>query len=208
MAAIAAIASPAWADAVVFESYSGRRPSDAPAMLAPFRDEFRALGYQVDPKELSERIEMRVSRSGDALTDADLASTLALVDRGYDRWLSGEFSQAGEDLAAALAAFSDRPATVASHARHRDAVFRALVGLSLARARLGDAEGATAAMAELVRSFPDREISRAEYGPEPRTLYAKVKAELDAQPRGGCASCRMIRRSSCSSTSDTPESAS
>lgn len=171
-------------DVVVLESYAEGRPSDAADLLAPLYDELRLLGYAADPKALATRVETQISRSGDTLSDADLAEALGLVDTGYAGWLAGEFGRAAEELSAALAMFRDRPATVAAQPGHRDAVFRALVGLSLARARLGDTEAATAAMAELVRSFPDREISRAEFGPEPRALYANVKADLGEQDRG------------------------
>ncbi len=181
---LAVAARPALADVVVFESYGGQRPSDAAEQLAPLYEEFRVLEYAADPAALAVRVEASVSRSGDTLSDKEIAETLDLVDRGYARWLAGDFEPAAKELSAALAMFRDRRATVVAQPRYRDAVFEALIGLSLARVRLGEADAATAAMAELVRSFPDREISRSEYGPEPRQLYTKVRAELEEQSPG------------------------
>jgi hypothetical protein len=73
---------------------------------------------------------------------------------------------------------------VAGNNRRRDAVMRALIGLALSHKRLGNGREATGAMAELVRGFPDREISYKDYGPEPRDLYAKVVRDLAADGLG------------------------
>ena len=169
---------------VVFEVYGGSRPADATTLLAPVLEELRALGYAADPTALETRIEAGVSRTGDVLASAAFVEAIELVSRGYESWINGDFQTAVRDLTAGLAMFREKPATIAMRPKHRDSVFKALVGLSLAHARLGHSEEATTAMAELLRSFPDMEISRTEYGPEPREMYRKVKAELDERGRG------------------------
>jgi hypothetical protein len=183
-AVLGGIAAPARAETVVVESYAGRRPQDAGETLAPLFDELRSLGYVTPSAELAHRVDEKVSRPAGPMPAADLADTTRLVDGGWRAWLDGDLEPAVEQLAQGLARLQASPATVAQSPELRDSIHRALVGLALARKRQGRADDAAAHMAELVRSFPDRDFDRTRYGPEAHDLYRKVKGELEQQPRG------------------------
>jgi len=169
--------------AVVIESYAGARPFDADGFMAPVLAELASKGF-VTGKPLAARLDSEVSLPGDSLNAAAIADAERLIDHGYGAFLKGQFDIAVDELGRALDALRAMPATVARHQSLRDPAIRAHLGLALAHLRLGHAESATATMAEFVRSFPDREISRAQYGPEPAELLRKVRGELDQRGRG------------------------
>jgi hypothetical protein len=84
---------------------------------------------------------------------------------------------------------------------------RGLLGVALAHRRRGRQTEATAAMAELVRSFPDREISYKDYGPEPRDFFSRWRRTSGARVAARSGSTWTTTRRWCSSTSATPASA-
>ncbi|MCC6993087.1 MAG: hypothetical protein IT370_00525 [Deltaproteobacteria bacterium] len=177
-----ALTSAAWARGpVAIESYGGARPRDAGGFMAPVLAELEARGYASG--KLGARIEDEVSLPGESLAPAAIADAERLIDHGYRAFLKGEFETATDELGRALDVLRSRPATIARNQQLRDPTIKAHLGLSLAHLRLGHAEAATQTMAEFVRSFPDREISRASYGPEPAELAKKVRAELTQRGR-------------------------
>ncbi len=168
---------------IVLESYAGERPRDADELLAPLFRELATKGFLAG-NDVAQLIEAKVSRAGDPLDPAQLAEATRLIDHGYGSFLKGQFEVATTELTRALEMLRSRPATLSKNQPLRDQALRAHLGLALAHQRLGHAEDATAVMAEFARSFPDREISRAQYGPEPAELAKKVRAELDQRGRG------------------------
>ncbi len=174
--------SAAWARGpVAIESYGGPRPRDADSFMAPVLAELEVRGYAAS--KLGARIEDEVSLPGESLAPAAIADAEELISHGYRAFLKGEFETATDELGRALDVLRSRPATIARNQQLRDPTIKAHLGLSLAHLRLGHAEAATQTMAEFVRSFPDREISRASYGPEPAELAKKVRAELTQRGR-------------------------
>lgn len=168
---------------IVLESYAGERPRDADELLTPLFRELATKGFLAG-NDVAQLIEAKVSRAGDPLDPAQLAEATRLIDHGYGSFLKGQFEVATTELGRALEMLRSRPATLSKNQPLRDQALRAHLGLALAHQRLGHAEDATAVMAEFARSFPDREISRAQYGPEPAELAKKVRAELDQRGRG------------------------
>ncbi len=69
----------------------------------------------------------------------------------------------------------------------RSAVMRGLVGLALAHKRRGRTTQATEAMKELVRSFPQSEVSYKDYGPETREFFDAVRQDLAREGKGSIA---------------------
>ena len=172
-------------EVVVLESYGGIRSADADRLLAPLLVELGERGFVTRMAGLGTRIEARVSGPGGPMTDGDRGEVEKLVEEGFARWLEGEFAPAVDELARAVERYHQSPATLAQDQARRDQVLRALVGIAMAQKRLGQGDAAQRAMAELVRSFPDREVSRAEFGPEAQALYREVKRELDGARHGG-----------------------
>ena len=179
--ALASGVSTGHAETVVLESHIGPRPPDAEyavkAMSALFEEERYSLGPPV-----AERIEAKVSRP--AATADGLSGIEEQVDEGFQSWLDADFLQAVRTLKLAVERFHANPAAAAVDQTQRSFVFRALVGLSLAYHRLNDPGQAMAAMQELVRSFPERQVERSKYGPEALELFRKARADLERTGKG------------------------
>jgi len=176
-------ASPAHAgddSLVVVESYVGERPSDADRLLAPLFEELGARGYVTDRAIIGAQVERELSATGAVQSDGRLAKGMALARSGYRKWEVANFQEAVKELEEAKLLLLERPSTLVELEQGREAMFKVLVGLALAHKRLANVEQAESAMAELIRTFPNREISRAAYGPEPRNLYERVKRALAA----------------------------
>jgi hypothetical protein len=174
---VAARPAPALAEPPVIESHVGPRPVDADALLGPVAAELAASGFD-GARATARQVEARLSTPGLSATDAELDDAIRRIDAGYKRVTAGDFESAIGELDAGLGVLRRATASVAGNDRRRDAVMRALIGLALSNKRLGRQEAAGAAMAELIRSFPDREISYRDYGPEPRNLYNAVLPAL------------------------------
>ena len=177
--------APRVADAgmIVLESYVGEKPKGVGALVAPLLDEARRRGFVV-AAPLAERVRAQISLPARSLTATELAAARRLIDSGVGRYRDGQYKPAIDDLSGGIALLMAAPVTLASDSSSRDLLFQALIYLAQSNSRMGRTVEATRAMAELMRSFPDREISHAEHGPEPRNLYRKVKADLDSQGRG------------------------
>lgn len=159
---------------LVLESHVGtRRPEDA-RILGPAREELRLRGAMTGiPDGATERL----GRSG-KLPEQRIMAALTAIKKGHDLWMEGDFRRAAEVLAPAIADLQASPATFASKPELRSEIRRGLVALALAHHRLRAAEDATAAMAEVVRSFADQPFDRVTFGPEAHGLYQSVAATL------------------------------
>lgn len=174
------------AEPPILEVHSSLRPADADALLGPVATELAAAGFE-GTRATAAKVEAKLSLPGRAASEAELADAIRRIDVGEKRVVAGEFEQAVAELGAGLATLRRSIASLAGSDRGRDAAMRALVGLALSYKRIGPSEKATEAMAELIRSFPDREISYADYGPEPRELYRRVRRSLEEEGKGGLA---------------------
>lgn len=171
------------ADPIVLESYGGPRPEDADRLLAPVMAELSRAGFPAIG-EVERRIDTRLSRPAAVMDDASAGEAMRTVEAGYKKYLAGDFNGAVTDIERGLAPLRAAPGAVAGKNDRRHAVMRGLLGLALSHRRLGRQTEATSAMAELVRSFPDREISYKDYGPEPRDFFHKVQGELSREGKG------------------------
>jgi hypothetical protein len=169
---------------IVLESHVGERTSDADYLLSPLLSEVAERGYSVGSLDLGAEVDKRLSRPGLTLDDEALAETIRLVDAGWESWFQLDLPTVIDKMSLALARFQRSPATLAQNQTRRDLVYKALIGLALAHKRTGNVEQATRAIAELIRSFSDRDFNRSMYGPEPHDLYRAVKAELAQHGRG------------------------
>ena len=132
--------------------------------------------------KLRAKVEAQVSRAGGAVTDA--AALRAQVKDGRRQFIEGEFAKAIAELEDARAKLLKAPASVASDQSLRDALHMALLMAAHAMMRSGQMDKATARVSEAIRSYPDRDLSMVEYGPELVDFYRKVRRELSKQKRG------------------------
>jgi tetratricopeptide (TPR) repeat protein len=170
------------AQPAVIESYTGRRPDEATRLLAPLHDELARRGY-TSGDSLGRRYEARVSRP--AVTPAGLPSDFATkIERGHKAWITGNFDDAVDALVSAIETAHANAATIAQDQANRQSVQKALIALALSQQRKGDLAAAKDTFQELLRSFPDAQISRATYGPEAYELFESVRRELGKSGRG------------------------
>jgi hypothetical protein len=169
---------------IVVEAHAGERPADADKLLGPVLSELARSGFSA-PKAVAERIDDSLSRSGDGLSEEQVAEAVSTIESGYKSFLSGKFDAAVQEIDRGLAVLRKAPAAlVGKNDGRRDVVMRGLVGLALAHKRRGRTTQATDAMKELVRSFPDREVSYKDYGPEPREFFDAVRQDLGREGKG------------------------
>lgn len=174
-----AIAGPA----ILLESYAGDRPEEA----APYLGQLLAALAGKAPLNgapLRELIESRLSR--DAGSGLAAARMRTAVEEGGRLFIEGEFAAAIKQLEKARVELQKEVFTLASDQSLRDALHRALLFLAHAYLRTRQGERAIERIGEVIRSFPDRDLSvvQVQYGPELVSLYRQVRGELDRQGRG------------------------
>lgn len=179
----AASASAAPNDGIVVESYTGRRPDDANRLLSPVLDELANRGYVAGPEVVGRRFEQRVSRPSVVQNGlpADFADQ---VDRGHKAWIAGQFDQAVKLLTPLVDAAHASSGAFAQNQPMRDKLLKALIALALSHRRIGDQDSARKTFGEILRSFPNAQLSRGVYGPEASNLFEDVKKEANAAGKG------------------------
>ncbi len=180
---VAASASVARADTIVLESYGGDRPADADSVLGPVVAELESSGFR-GGASLAGQIDGKVSAPALALEPDRVAEAQKFINSGKGQFQQGAFKNAIRDLDHGLKIFDSAPSTLARHQDLRDERFEGLLYLALSNKREGKQNDAVRSMAELVRSFPDKDVSNAKYGPEARSLYQSVKGDLAQQGAG------------------------
>lgn len=173
------LAAPASAQPIVLESYVGDRPADADGLVGPLLKMMRGRGYLVG-KPLAKRIERRHSMPATVASAAELAEAARLAKSGRQQYIQGKFGAAITELTRARGILSAKPVTMVGNERARSVYFDTLIYLALAHSQQKSGK-ATAVMAELLRTFPNKSISRFRYGPAAQALSRKVMAKLRAQ---------------------------
>lgn len=169
------------APAIILESHSGERPRDTPYTL-----EF--LTRTLDPSSarsgapLREAIEKRLSRPAGPMEAP--AGIRGQVEEGRRQFIEGEFTRAIAQLEEARALLMQHSAVLAANQNLRDLSYKALLYLAHAYLRTRQQDQAARTVKEAIRSFPDREISLARYGPELARLYREARRTLGVEGLG------------------------
>jgi len=166
---------------ILLRSYAGAAPTDA-EYYVDFMLRLLGRDAPLSGRALRRRVEDRLSSPAGVR-----ASTVALraqVKDGRRLMIEGAFKQAAEKLEQAKAQILARAAEVASDQGLRKDLHAAQLLLAHAYLRQGESQLATERVSEVIRSFPDRELSLVTYSPELVSFYKKVRRELDRQPRG------------------------
>jgi hypothetical protein len=171
-------AGAAFADGVVVESFTGKRPGDATRLLAPLYDELALRGF-ASTGSLAGNYDRRVSRVATTPLPADFASA---VERGHRAWIEGRFDEAIDTLLPLVQVAHASAAVIAQSQTHRAKLLKALVALAVSHQRRGDLAEARATLTEIMRSFPETQLSRGMYGPDAYQLFESVRRDVG---RGG-----------------------
>jgi hypothetical protein len=161
----AADAAPAAQPIIVLKSRIGVPESKDRDVLTPIIDEqFEAEGFAATPETIARILGGRMPRSGildRGLTAADIMHPIEL---GYDDWSKGLFADAVKKLLPAKARIFHNPGLLVTDTKNLDSTFKGLVALSLSQLRTGKPNEAAETMAELVRIFRVRPVSRTDWG--------------------------------------------
>jgi hypothetical protein len=184
LAGILCATRPASAGAVFVVSM-GTPSDDAARLLEPLVTELaKDQQMYAAPAAIRARLGDLLPRSGVGDPGLKIGDLVARMDAGYKTFKAGKYSEASEQLQAALTLALRNTALLVDQA-HRDTLMNGLVALAMSRQRLKDPNGAAEAIRELARSFPNQEaVIRAAYGSEPASRYADAEKELDARGRG------------------------
>ena len=176
------VAAPTWAGGIVLEAFTGQRPADASRLLGPVLDELAARGFAAGDT-VARQYEGQVSRAAQSPSGlpADFA---AQVDRGFKAWVSGKFDDAIKVLQPLVETAHANSGAFVKDPSLREPLVKALIVLAIAQQRTGDPSAARATFGEVLRSAPDSQVSRGQYGPEAADLFDQVKRELSAGGKG------------------------
>jgi hypothetical protein len=176
-------ASAAPGDGIIVESYSGQRPADANRLLSPVLDELANRGYVAGPEVVGRRFEQRVSRP--SIVAGGLPPGFAdQVDKGHKAWIGGRFDEAVKLLTPLVDAAHANSGAFAQTPALREKLLKALIALALSHQRIGDQDATRATFGEILRSFPNEQISRQSYGPDAFNLFEEVKRQAMAGGKG------------------------
>jgi hypothetical protein len=188
-AALTAIILTAWLAAsaaragepILLQSHAGDPPEDAEYYVSQL---VRSMEEEAPVHGEALKRTIETHHSLPAGTQVPPKGIQQMVAEGRKLFIQGKFTQAIAKLEAARGLLLKEVAQVASNQTLRDALHQALLYLAHAYLRGKQGEKATERVSEVVRSFPDRDLSLARYGPDLASFYRKVRQELIRQPRG------------------------
>jgi hypothetical protein len=182
VAVLVATTSSAHGGGIVLESYTGERPADATRLLAPVLEELSGRGY-ASGDTVARTYDVQVSRA--AMTPGGVPVDFAAqIDRGFKAWVGGRFDEAIEILVPLVETAHANTGAFAAEPSLREPLLQALIALGLAYQRIGDASAMRATFGEIVRSWPQTQLSRATYGPDAAQAFEHVRREVVAAGRG------------------------
>ncbi len=167
---------------VVLESYTGDRPDDATRLLSPLLDELAKRGVVGGYDVVGRKYEAEVSRptsSPEGLTP-DFADR---VERGHKAWIEGKFDEAVSLLSPMIEAAHANPGAFAQNQPLRERLLKGLIALALSQQRMGDPSSSRTTFGEILRSFPDTQLSRATYGPDAYNQFEEVRRAATTRGR-------------------------
>lgn len=167
---------------LVLEAYTGDRPADANRLLGPVLDELAGNKFSTGDT-VARQIDAQVSRaaeSGGGLP-GDFA---AQVEKGFHAYVTGKFDEAIKVLVPLVDTAHANSGAFLRDPSLREPLNKALIVLAIAQQRTGDPSAARATFGEVLRSFPDSQVSRGTYGPEAADLFDQVKREMAAAGKG------------------------
>jgi hypothetical protein len=176
------VAGTAHAGGLVLESYTGERPADASRLVSPILGELVSRGFTFGDTA-SRNYETKISRPA-ATPDGLKGDFAGQVDAGFKAWVAGRFDDAIKVLAPLVEDAHANSGVVAKNQALREPLLKALIALALSQQRTGDPGSARATFSEILRSFPDAQLSRAMYGNDAYDAFEQVKHDVNANGHG------------------------
>lgn len=169
---------------IAIQSYASKIPEEGPNYASYL---LRTMGPQapLHGDALRAFLESRMSRDPGVVTGAD--ELRAAVTRGRLQFIEGEYAQAIRLLGDARHSMLQRQALMAADQTLRSQLHRATLFLAHAYLRLQDNAKAVSLVSEVVRSYPDRELSLVQHGPQLVDLYKRVRLDMRDQKLGSLA---------------------
>ncbi len=156
----------------IIESRVGERPDDMDRHVSAL-----VLGLEggnpLGGEALARRVEQLVSLPPGAAKEP--AGLRDMVQAGRRQFIEGQYKDAIRQLERARKLLRRNAALLATDQGLRNSLHKALLYLAHAYLRDGRTEGAGAIISEVLRSFPDRDLSMAKYGPELAKFYTEVR---------------------------------
>lgn len=180
--AVCVVGSVAHANGVVLESYTGERPADAPRLLAPVLEELAKRKYDTGDT-VARSYDSQVSRA--AQTAKGMPPDFAAqIDAGQKAWVQGRFDDAIKVLVPLVDLAHNNSGEIAKNPTLRDPLLKGLIALAIAYQRIGDLGAMRATFGEIVRAYPEAQVSRGTYGADAATAFEQVKRDTQAMGKG------------------------
>jgi len=159
-------------------------PPDPDPIMETVRTQFAREGFAVTRTAIDDAFGGRLPAP--AIEDPALSALAALqeLDEGFQLYVNADYARAEAKLESALRGARRNPALLASDSKNLEPIFRAMSALALSQKRLKKTEAKLATFRELIRAFPNRPLSRDDFGPADIDDYKAVAKATSAQPRG------------------------
>ena len=142
------------------------------------------LGHRaLEETRLRAVVESRLSRPG-GTSGRPARAIQKQVKDGRRQFVDGNFRRAIQLLESARGDLLASEARVASNQDLRNSLHMALMMLAHSYLRMREIQKATTMISEVIRSFPDRDLSLITYSPELVQFYKKVRLQLRKLQRG------------------------
>lgn len=139
-------------------------PNEPDPMTSGINDQFEAEGFAARPETIARLLGGRLPRPGILDRGLSAAEIMHPIELGYDDWSKGLFADAVKKLRPAKERIFRNPGLLVTDTKNLDSTFKGLVALSLSQLRTGKPNDAAETMAELVRIFRTRPVSRTDWG--------------------------------------------
>lgn len=144
-------------------------------LAALIDDEFEAAGFAARRQTIAQILGGRMPHPGIRDPGLTAAEIIRTVELGYDDWTHGLPDNARAKLEPALDKMSRNPALLVTDTKNLDVMFKGMVALAMST-RKSDFPFAQKTMLDLVRMFPNRAVSRLDYG-RPAEEFHRVMSQ-------------------------------
>lgn len=168
-------------EGIALEVYTGTRSADASRLVSPVLDELAR-----DKVSSGDTVGRRVAGiSTPSHTDAGMPSDFAQQsDAGVRLYAQGQFTDAVQKLVQLIDVAQHNSGEFAKDPKLGVPLQNALIGLALAYSRNGDQGAMHATFAEMIRSFPNGQVSRTQFGPSAALSFEESRKLLASQGTG------------------------
>ena len=168
-------------EGIALEVYTGTRSADASRLVSPVMDELAR-----DKVSSGDTVGRRVAGiSTPSRTDTGLPSDFAQQsDAGVRLYAQGQFTNAIQKLGQLIDVAQHNSGAFAKDPTLGVPLQNALIGLALAYSHNGDQGQMHATFAEMIRSFPNSQVSRTQFGPSAALSFEESRKLLASQGTG------------------------